>query len=260
MKRYKVLAIIMLVSVATFLVGCGEPSTTEKNELLIYCGVTMAQPMEEIAAIIEKQENCNITIQAGGSGSLLRTLQADQVGDLYLPADDSYIVTCLEQDLVLETALVGYNRLALLVQEGNPLGITAEPASLMNEEYVLILGAPAKMSAGREAQKVLANMRVFDPAMGHVSRLAPTAIELTDALKNGEADLTISWHAFATWPENAPYIDALPISEEYVTREKLVIGLLSTSESPELARKFMEYAASDAGRALFDKYGLGDVE
>ena len=29
---------------------------------------------------------------------------------------------------------------------------------------------------------------------------------------------------------------------------------------PELARKFMEYAASDAGQRIFDKYGLYDVQ
>ncbi len=83
---------------------------------------------------------------------------------------------------------------------------------------------------------------------------------MIDALKNGEADLTINWYATSIWPENAPYVDALPISEEYATRKKLILGLLGTSESPELARKFMEYAASEAGQELFDRYGLYDVE
>ncbi|MEA3308884.1 MAG: molybdate ABC transporter substrate-binding protein [Chloroflexota bacterium] len=261
MRRYKILTVVFLISVAALLAGCNkQPVITEERELLIYCGSAMAQPMEEIAAIIEKQENCKVTIKIGGSGNLLATIQADQVGDLYLPGDDSYIVTCLEQDLVIETTLVGYNKLALMVQEGNPLGITADPASLTNEDYVLVLGDPDKMSAGREAQKILANMGILDQAMGHVHSLAANATELTDALKNGEADLTINWYATSTLPENAPYVDALPISEEYAARNKLVLGLLSTSEHPELARKFMAYATSDAGQRIFDKYGLYDVE
>ena len=120
MKRYKILALVLLVSVSTLLAGCDDqptPSTGEEKELFIYCGVTMAQPMEEIAAIIEEQENCKITIKAGGSGSLLEMIQTDQVGDLYLPGSDSYIATCLEQDLVIETTLVGYNKAAMLVQQ-----------------------------------------------------------------------------------------------------------------------------------------------
>ncbi|MEA3339151.1 MAG: substrate-binding domain-containing protein, partial [Chloroflexota bacterium] len=198
MRRYKILALVLLVSVSTLLTGCDNqltPSTGEEKELFIYCGAAMAQPMEEIAAIIEGQENCKITIKSGGSGNLLAMIQTDQVGDLYLPGDDSYIVTCLEQDMVIETALVGYNRLAILVQEGNPLGITADPASLTNENYVLVLGDPDKTSAGREAQKMLANMGILDQAMSHVHSLAANATEMTAALKNGEADLIVSWYA-----------------------------------------------------------------
>ncbi|HEY88126.1 MAG TPA: extracellular solute-binding protein [Thermoflexia bacterium] len=261
MKRYTILVVVLLMSAATLLAGCDQqPATAEKRELLIYCGVTMMQPMEEIATIIEKEENCTITIKAGGSGNLLETIQTDRVGDLYLPGDDSYIVTCLAQDLVIETVLVGYNKAAMIVAEGNPLGITADSTSFTNEDYVLFLADPDTASVGRETQKILANMGILDQAMGNVQSLAANATELTDALKNGEADLIVNWYATSTWPENAPYVDALPISAEYAVKKKLVLGLLSTSESPELARKFMAYVASDAGQRLFNKYGLSDVE
>ena len=103
-------------------------------------------------------------------------------------------------------------------------------------------------------------MGIFDQAMGHVHSLEAQSSALIDALENGEADLIINWYATSTWPENAPYVDALPISEEYASRKKLVLGLLSTSEHPDIARKFMEYAASEAGQELFDKYGLYDVQ
>ncbi len=51
----------------------------------------------------------------------------------------------------------------------------------------------------------------------------------------------------------------LPIDEAYATKKKLVLGLLATSRYPEIAREFMEYAASDEGKAIFAKYGLYDV-
>ncbi len=260
MKRHKILALVLLVSMSTLLTSCGDSSTTEKETLLIYSGTTMAQALEEIAAIVEEQENCTITIQVGSSGSLLETIRNEQVGDLYLPGEDSFIATGLRDDLVIETALVGYNHPMLLVQKGNPLGITANPASFSNEDYVLIIADPDKTSIGEETTKIFANMRILDQAMDNVHSTMATGAELAEALKNGEADLSIHWYAWSVDPETAPFVDALHISEQYAIRKKLVLGLLITSEYPELARKFMAYAASDAGQQVFNKYGLYDVE
>ena len=52
----------------------------------------------------------------------------------------------------------------------------------------------------------------------------------------------------------------LSIDEKYATKKKLVLGLLKTSKYPGIARRFMEYAASDKGRDLFKRYGLYDVK
>jgi len=260
MKRHKILALVLLVSMSTLLTSCGDSSTTEKKTLLIYSGTAMTQAMEEIAAIIEEQENCTITIQAGNSGSLLETIRNEQVGDLYLPGDDSFIATALREDLVIETALVGYNEPVAMVREGNPLGITAAPASFADEAYVLAIADPEKASVGKETIHIFANMRILDQAMDNVHSTTATAAELVGILKNGEADLIINWYTWSVDPETAPFVDAVRISEQYVSRKKLVLGLLITSEYPELARKFMAYAASDAGQAVFNKYGLYDVE
>ena len=50
------------------------------------------------------------------------------------------------------------------------------------------------------------------------------------------------------WTPSPSTADMLP--------QKLVIGLLKTTRYPEIASRFMAYATSPEGRAIFEKYGL----
>jgi molybdate transport system substrate-binding protein len=256
MRQPKVYALFVALLVISLFTGSCSQEEAKKPELLIYCGITMIRPMSEIADIIEGQEGCEIVITKGGSGNLLKSIETNQVGDLYLPGSDSYIQTCLEKGLVTETVFVGYNQAAMMVQKGNPKGITADLENLANEDYYVVIGNPDSGSIGKETKKILEKKGIFDAVLSNARQLTTDSKDLVSVLANKEADLVINWYATSVWPENAPYVDVLPIDEEYAAKKKLVIGLLSTSEHPDIARKFMEYAASEQGQAIFDKYGL----
>ena len=260
-NRKFILAALFLLGVL-FFVGCNgkNDAGAGKKELLIYCGITMIRPMSDIAKTIEDREDCKIIITKGGSGNLLKSIKTNRVGDLYLPGSDSYIQASLKEGLVSETVFVGHNKAAIMVQKGNPKGISADLDNLADKKYYVVIGNPNSGSIGKETKKILIKKGIFEEVVDNVRHLTTDSKDLVTSLKNKEADLVINWYATATWPENEPFIDVLPISEQYCTKNKLVIGLLSTSKYPEIARKFMKYAASDEGVALFKKYGLYDVE
>ncbi len=130
-------------------------ASNRKKEILIYCGITMILPMQEIARIIEKEQDCVIKITKGGSGNLLSGIKANQMGDLYLPGSDSYMETAITDGLVVETVLVGYNQAALIVPKGNPKKITPDPANLANEQYAAVIANPKSGSIGRQTKKIL---------------------------------------------------------------------------------------------------------
>ena len=83
---------------------------------------------------------------------------------------------------------------------------------------------------------------------------------LVEVLKNEEADLVINWYATSVWDQNSEFIDTLSIDDKFAQKKRLVLGLLSSSRYPEIARKFMAYAASQKGQRIFDKYGLFSIE
>jgi molybdate transport system substrate-binding protein len=240
--------------------GCSRKRPEKKKELLIYCGITMIKPMSDIARIIEERENCTIIITKGGSGNLLKSLKVNQVGDLYLPGSDSYIATCLEEGLVSDTAFVGYNKASIMVQKGNPKQITADLDNLRKKDYYVVMCNPGSGSIGRETKHILEQKGIFEEVMANARELTTDSKRLVAVLKEKQADIVINWYATSVWEENARYIDVLSIDEKYAKKEKLVLGLLKTSKYPEIARKFMEYAASEKGRELFTRYGLYEVK
>lgn len=260
-KKIFVVVTVGILFSLTFLTGCvdNEKPAVQK-ELLIYCGITMISPMSEIAEIIEEQENCKIIITKGGSGNLLDSIRVNQVGDLYLPGSDSYIETCIDEGLITESVHVGYNKAAIMVQKGNPKNISANLTSFLNDSYIIYLGNPDSGSIGKETKKIFENYGIWENVSSNVAQLTTDSKDLTGCLIDNTADIVINWYATATWEENEPYIDAIAISEDYATKKKLVLGLLTTSKYPEIAREFMNYASSDAGKEIFNKYGLYDME
>lgn len=235
-------------------------NTASEKELLIYCGTTMIKPMTEIAKIIEEQENCKVIITKGGSGNLFRSIKVNKVGDLYLPGDDSYIKTGQEEGLISETALVGYNKAAIMVQKGNPLNINSDLENFLNPEYHIHLGNPDTGSIGRETKHIFDKKGIYKEVIDNTCTLSTDSKDLGENLKAKKIDLTINWYAVSVWPEYKSDIDAIAISDEYAAKKKLVLGLLTTAKEPEIAKKFMEYASSKKGRTIFNNYGLFIIE
>ncbi|XPV77811.1 MAG: molybdate ABC transporter substrate-binding protein [Desulfovibrio sp.] len=242
------------------LFGCSYSNEAEvKKELLIYCGITMIKPMNELAEIIEKEQGCKIIITKGGSGNLLRSIRANGVGDLYLPGSESYIQTCIDEKLISSTVHVGYNKAAMMVQKDNPLNIPNNLTALTNPQYYVVIGNPTSGSIGRETKKILERAEIFKDVLKNARVLTTDSKDLVSVLKNGEADLVVNWYATSRWNENSHDIEVLPIDSKYAKRKNLVLGLLNSSTYPEIAKRFMELASSDKGKAIFNKYGLYEV-
>ena len=255
MKTFRILVFFLIL-----ILGISSCAPTPKRELLIYCGITMIRPMREIADIIEEQENITVIIVKGGSGNLLRSIEINGVGDLYLPGSASYIESATEKNLITETNLVGYNRATLVVQKGNPLNISSDLANLADPAYYVVIGNPDSGSIGKETRRILEEEGIFDSVLLNTRELTTDSKNLVSAIVEGRADLVINWYAVSTWDENETYIDVILIDDELAPPKELILVSLSTAKEPELAKIFIDYAASDAGQAIFDEYGFGSIE
>lgn len=238
--------------------GCGDQSAVKnpQKEMLVYCGITMVQPVQEIALDFEKQNKCIVKIIKGGSGDLLKAIERSQKGDLYLPGEASYMDACISDGVCRSSVCVGYNWSVMVVRKGNPKNIPPELKSMTNRSYKVVIADPDTGSIGREAKSVLEKADLFNEVIANNPIFTTDSKDISKAIQNGHADLGINWYATTQWPENVPHIDALAIPEHYAPKTPLLLGLLSCSADSNLAREFMKNAVSPEGKEIFKKFGF----
>src|SRR5437773_7326188 len=118
-----VLALAISAFVLVGLVFLLRSSPRPPDELTIYCAAGLREPMEAICAAYKKEHGVEITIQYGGSSTLLGNLRLNHDADLFLPADDSYIELAKKDGLIADTFPIAQMRPILADKKSNPLGI-----------------------------------------------------------------------------------------------------------------------------------------
>src|SRR4051812_11386517 len=94
--------------------------SSKSQPLLVYVAASLKAPMEQIAADYQREAGVQIDLSFGGSQTLLASIQISKRGDLYLPADDSYLALAREKKLIGETFALAEQTAVLVVPKGNP--------------------------------------------------------------------------------------------------------------------------------------------
>jgi molybdate transport system substrate-binding protein len=262
MKRlFPVLLVGFFLIAAFFVCGCTQTQadiTTDPTEtpavqssLLVYCGAGMREPMEEIAAIFEEREGIKIDYTYGGSAQLLSQIELYQTGDLYMPGATSYIDSAIAKGYVDKTEKVVYHILGIAVPTGNPAGIeTLE--DLAKPGVRVAIGEPSGPAVGEAAKKMLEKDGLWDEVDANCVVKSGTVNELLVYISMNQADAAIIWEDLLN-PETMEKVD-IPIEQGWI---KIVpIGTLTFSENKEAAEKFMNFVASDEGKAIYKEHGF----
>lgn len=258
MKKYRV--ILSFIIILAVLAGCTNESTTDttKKDLLIYCGITMIKPMKELAELFEKEHNCTITLNQGGSEDLYQSLKASKIGELYLPGSPSYRTKHKKDGFLKEYVDVGYNQAALIVQQGNPKNIPADIRILTDKKYVTVIGNPESCSIGQQSEKILTQLGLFDAVVMNSMQVAADSRTMNKTIIDKSADVILNWGATAYFEGNREYMDRLMLEESIAPKNRLQLTQLSFARSPNLAKEFMKFAVSTQGQEIFHKYGFLD--
>jgi molybdate transport system substrate-binding protein len=226
------------------------PGCAAEDSLLVYCGAGMMEPMEEIASLFEEQEGVEIQYTFAGSAQLLSQIELYQIGDLYMPGARSDLEVAIEKGLVDETANVAYHVPCIITPKGNPAGV--ESLEDLAEPGVRVaLGDPVGPCIGKLSKKMLESLGIWDEVEENVVAFTGTVNELLVYISLGQAGAAIVWEDLYDIDEMEKVEIPLEMNEIKVAS----IGTLVFSEDKETAEKFMNFVASDEGKAVFADYG-----
>lgn len=258
----------LMVCAALFSCGCTEsqpvapagtdtpaataaPAEETGESLLVYCGAGLREPMDEIAEMFEAQEGIAIEYTYGGSAQLLSQIELYQTGDAYMPGAKSYIDSAIEKGFVDKTEKVVYHVLAMAVPKGNPANIQSVE-DLAAPGVRVAIGEPSGPAVGSATKKMLEADGLWEAVDANCVVKSGTVNELLVYISMNQADAAIIWEDLFN-DETMELID-IPLEEGFV--KVIPIGTLTFSENPENADKFMNFVASDEGKAVFEKHGF----
>ncbi|MFZ4537083.1 substrate-binding domain-containing protein [Propionivibrio sp.] len=237
---------------------CSLSAWSQQQNLLIYCGITQVRPITELARLFEAKENVRIQIAQGGSEDLYQSAKKSRLGDLYLPGEPSYREKHLAEGLFGEHKVVGYNQMAIIVQKGNPKRVKGNLNELLRKDLTIMIGNAESGSVGQETRTMLEMAALYPKVVAKAVELMPDSRAINLAMKRGEADATLNWRATSFFPDNATHLEAVDLDAKIAKPQALLLIQLTFSKNPLLARKFVDFVASEEGQAVFRKNGFLD--
>jgi len=247
------LSLLAVVAVCLGLLGwfyMQSRSPQGHGTLTVYCAASLKKPVEAIAADFRKEHGWAVSLQYGGSASLLSAARVSKTGDLFLSADDGTIADALKHGVIGEVVPLVKQRPVIMVAKGNPKNIRILD-DLLKPGLRLALANPESASISRVVRKALG--KKWQSLSSHATVFKPTVMDVAADAALGSVDAAIVWDSVvpqftATEPVNVTEFEKL--------EENASVALLKSSKQPAEALRLAHYMASPAkGGQVFVKNG-----
>jgi molybdate transport system substrate-binding protein len=242
---------LSLFALAT-LVGCGENKNS--TALTVYCAAALKIPMEAIAKEYQTRYQVPVQLQFGPSQTLLSNAKVTNLGDLFLPADDSFVAMAEAQDLTSTQIPLATQTAILVVAKGNPKGIKDLASAAATR---LVISNPDAAAIAQILRQKLPP-ETWTLLSSKATSTVTTVTDAANALQAGAADATFIWDAMLS---QYPGFEAVPVPELQNLSANVTLALLKNSKQPAAAMRFARFAAAkDAGLTTLGKHGFKVVE
>lgn len=228
-----------------------------KEPLVVYCAAGIRAPVEAVAKEYEAAYGVPVHLQYGGSQTLLTGIEVSRRGDLYIPADDSFLKTAREKGLINETLSLARMTLVLVVRRGNPKQVT-RLEDLLKSDVRLAQGNPDATAIGSLTRDALRQSGHWEALNNRTAVFKMTVNDVANDVQVGAADVGIVWDSTT---RQTPGVEAVSLKELARVRAHVSAAILRDTTRPTAALKFARFlAARDRGLPRFAEEGFEPVE
>ncbi len=243
-------SIVAFSWVAWRLVSPSAPAE-EGGAIMVYCAAGIRPPVETGA----KSFGRSVELSYGGSQTLLATAELSRKsgkGDLYIPADESYIQIARAKGLLAESVPLARMRPVLAVRKGNPKGIRSV-ADLSKTDVKVSFPSAEATASGKLVKAALEKAGRWAELDARKPVSKPTVNDVANDLKLGVVDAGFVWDATV---RQYPELEAVKVPELEGVTATITAGVFKWSARPAAALRFARWlASSDRGGPEFAKEG-----
>jgi molybdate transport system substrate-binding protein len=238
----------LVAVLATAACGGGEQT------LELFVGSATKPATEEAAKLFEDKYGANVELHFGGSGAMLSQMKLTGRGDIYFPGSSDFMEKAKSEDLVLSESerVAVYLIPAINVQKGNPKNIQSLE-DLARPDVTLAIGDPETVCVGLYAAEILDRAGLSQSIRPKMATYAESCAKTAQLVALKSVDAVIGWRVFEYWePEE---IETIYLGPDQIPRIGYVpIAISKSSEQPALAQQFIDFVASDEGKAIYAKW------
>lgn len=248
----RLLALALLIAAAALAYRAFQPFSSQSGpSLVVYCAAGLKKPVEAAAIAFENETGTQISLQYGGTGTLISQIQVAKQGDLFIAADDGSLADARRLDLIKETLPVVTQRLVLAVKKGNPKQLQ-NLDDLLRQDVKFALPNPEAASAGKITKQLLQNR--WPNLAERAAVMKPTVTEVAADIVIGAVDAAIVWDSTVAQMEGLESVTLIELAEH---RENASIGVLTACQQSGQALAFARYlAAPEKGGKQFSAFGF----
>ncbi len=232
------------------------PRSGKRTEILLYCGAGIRPAADAlIRAFEDTRPDIRVNASYGGSGRQVGQIESVRKGDIFMPGADFYVDMVLERDLAFEDTkrTVAYFVPVIFVQKGNPRNIESLE-DLGKEELRVGLGDERSCAVGKLILKILEKNSIpYSKVERNVIYKSGTVNELGVAVRLRNVDAAVLWDVNAR--HFAEHGDIIPIPFEKNILSTIPVVMLKSSEHPDEAQAFIDFAASEKGGEILREKG-----
>jgi len=252
---------IPLLILALLLSACGPDSPRLASQSLrVFAAASLNDAFSEIGQAFETSHpGSKVQFNFAGSNTLRAQIEQGASPDVFASANTKEMNTLIAAGFVQQPdqKIFLTNKLVIVVPKGNPAGIQS-PSDLTRTGVKIVLAA-AEVPAGRYARQALEQLnaaygenfsaQVMDNVVSNETdvRQALAKVQL------GEVDAGIVYTSDAV---AAPEVGQIAIPDPYNISAEYPIAPLVHAPNPELARQFVDFVLSPAGKSILEKWGF----
>ncbi len=252
--------LVMIVSLVALLALVGLLATgdrdLESGPIKLYCAASNRAVMESIKAQYEEEmraKGYTVIIDYGPSQMELSKLEVTRDGDLFLPADDSYITLAQEKGLAAEVIPIARQQGVVAVRKGNPKGIKTF-ADLLREDVRLLQASPKSAAIGKVTKRVLTKQGLWEQLDKATTAYFPTVTEVANGIAADAADAGIVYDAVLSTYDKLEFVTLTELED---TASDIFVTVTTTSQKPQRALHFARYiSAVDRGLKHYADFGF----
>lgn len=215
--------------------------------------------LTEIAERFRQETGREVSLSFGSSGNFARQIPQGAPYDLFLSADEDYVLRLAAQGFMRdEGSLYAVGRLALIVPHASPIAVDGElkglAAALRDGKVTrFAIANPEHAPYGKRAEEALRSAGLWDALQGKLV-LGENVSQAAQFATSGSAQGGIVAYSLALTPEAGKLGRHVPL--EPGLHRPLNQRMALTRRAGAVAEAFYAYLRAPAARAVFDRYGF----